>query len=130
MNRLSLRGLAAAITLTALLSLGCAKTNPTSSGGAAGVPVYLRTTDNTPVVTISRHVQIKGTVTNQSGLTIYDVRIAMTVYRDDPIFAKYTDTSEVKIPVLENGKSAPFSTFEMPGDQFIDAAPVWSYLPP
>jgi hypothetical protein len=122
--------LTVAVGAVALVPPGCSKKNPSSPGGAAGTPVYLQTTDGTPTVTISRHVQIKGRVINQSGLTIYDVRIEMTVYRDDPIFARVTDTSEVKIAMLENGKTADFSTFDMPGDQFINAAPVWSYLPP
>lgn len=113
--------------IVALLASGCAKKNPSSPGGPAGTPVML---NGIPFVSISRDVTISGTITNNSGLTIYDVRIELTVYRDDPVFANFTDTSGVKIAVLENGKSAPFSAYTIFGDKFVNAAPVWSYLPP
>lgn len=113
--------------IVALLAAGCAKKNPSSPGGASGTPVIL---NGIPFVSISRDVTISGTITNKSGLTIYDVRIELTVYRDDPVFANFTDTSGVKIAVLENGKSAPFSAYTIFGDKFVNAAPVWSYLPP
>jgi len=116
------------VALTALLlAAGCAKKNPSSPGGAAGEPVIL---NGVPFVSISRDVTISGTILNKSGYTIYDVKIEMTVYRDDPVFANFTDTSEVKIAVLENGKSAPFTAYTIFGDKFVNAAPVWSYLPP
>jgi hypothetical protein len=110
-----------------LIAAGCAKKNPSSPGGAAGEPVIL---NGVPFVSISRDVTISGTILNKSGFTIYDVKIEMTVYRDDPVFSNFTDTSGVKIAVLENGKSAPFSAYTIFGDKFINAAPVWSYLPP
>lgn len=109
-----------------LLLAGCAKKLPAGPGGATGTPVIL---NGIPFVSISRDVTISGTITNKSGLAIYDVRIEMTVYRDDPVFANFTDTSDIKITMLENGKSAPFSAYTLFGDRFVNAAPVWSYLP-
>ena len=110
-----------------LLLAGCAKKLPSGPGGPTGTPVIL---NGIPFVSISRDVTISGTILNNSGLTIYDVRIELTVYRDDPIFANFTDTSAIKIAVLEHGKSAPFSAYTIFGDRFVNAAPVWSYLPP
>jgi hypothetical protein len=83
-----------------------------------------------PIVGIARNVSISGTIENKSGLTIYDVRIELTVYRGDPVFANFTDTSDVKIAMLENTHIANFSAFTIWGDKFVNAAPVWSYLPP
>jgi len=124
--RIASRRLCLAV-LAALLPAGCAKKLPSSPGGASGTPVIL---NGVPFVSISRDVTISGTIENKSGLRIYDVRIEMTVYRGDPVSAYFTDTSEVKIAMLENTKIAAFTAFTIFGDRFVNAAPVWTYLPP
>jgi hypothetical protein len=106
----------------------CTKKLPSTPGTPPGQPVMInvRPVDSD----LARTITIDGSITNQSGRTIYDVRVGMTVYRDDPIFATVTDTSEIKISSLEPGLTAPFTTFQMKGDVFIEAFPVWTYLPP
>ena len=126
--RLSLKvGLVAALA-TLVLGTACSKKLPSTPGTPAGQPVMINVT---PVDSdLARTITIDGSITNQSGRTIYEVRVGMTVYRDDPLFATVTDTSDVKIGALAPGSTERFTTFQMKGDVFIDAFPVWSYLPP
>ena len=109
------------------LFAACSKDLPSSPGAPAGTPVYLQVE---PIQQISRDIHITARVVNQSGRTIYDVRLGMTVYLDDPVFAYRTDTSEVKLDLLQNGEVSRDATFQMSGDQFIDAFAVWTYIPP
>jgi len=113
--------------LTAALITGCAKDLPSSPGTPPGEPVLLQ---GSPVVNASREVTIDGNIINQSGRTIYQVRIGMTTYRDDPFFYNLTDTSEVKIDSIAHGDKRPFSAFRMKGDRFIEAFAVWTYFGP
>lgn len=109
----------------AVLLGGCAKKLPSGPGKPPGTPVVL---SNITFVSNLRPVTISGLVHNQSGYTIYNVQIEMTVYRSYPYYADFTDTSDIQIISLDVGKSAPFS-YSIYGDQFISANPVWSYLP-
>lgn len=111
-----------------VINLACSKDLPSSPAAPAGTPVII---NGQPQVGISRNIIYKnGTVLNQSGRTIYNFRIAMVVYRDDPFFTEATDTSEVKIASLAHGVTLPFSPFETMGDRFIDAFPVYEIIPP
>ena len=111
-----------------LLGLACSKDLPSTPATPAGTPVII---NGQPQVGISRNIIYKnGTVLNQSGRTIYNFRIALVVYRDDPFFAEATDTSEVKIASLAHGVTQSFSPFETMGDVFIDAFPVYEIIPP
>lgn len=110
------------------LSLGCSKDLPSTPATPAGTPVII---NGQPQLGISRNIIYKnGTVLNQSGRTIYNFRIALVVYRDDPFFTQATDTSEVKIASLDHGVTQGFSSFETMGDRFIDAFPVYEIIPP
>jgi hypothetical protein len=114
------------LSLVSLLLLaGCAKKLPSGPGTPPGTPVIL---GSITFVSKSRPVTISGLVHNQSGYTIYNVQIEMTVYRSYPTYANFTDTSDIQIVSLDDGQSAPF-TYSVYGDQFISADAVWSYLP-
>lgn len=122
-----LKRLLPATVLLALAAPGCQKELPSTPGTPPGEPVLLQ---GSPVPNASREISITGNIINQSGRTIYEVRVGMTVYRDDPFFATVTDTSEIKIDALAHGETAPFTNFRVKGDAFIEAFPVWTYFPP
>lgn len=105
----------------------CSKKLPSSPAPAAGTPVIVNVQDKTG---ISRNIRITGTVKNQSGITIYDVRIALEVYRDDPVFANFIDTSAIKIPVLPHDSTLSFGSHSTFGDVFINVFPVYEIIPP
>jgi len=117
------------LLVTALLALvaGCSKDLPSGPGAPPGEPVIL---NGTPKQGISRNISLVGTIENRSGRMIYDVRVAMKVYRDDPFFETVTDTSNIVIDSLAHGDTGSFTNIEVFGDRFIDAFAVWSYLPP
>lgn len=120
--------LVALLLLCGLWPAACSKDLPSSPATPAGTPVIM---NGQPQVGISRNIVYKnGTVLNQSGRTIYNFRVALVVYRDDPFFTEATDTSEVKIASLAHGVTQSFSAFETMGDVFIDAFPVYEILPP
>lgn len=73
---------------------------------------------------------MSGWVLNRSGYTIYNVRVAMKVYRDDPFFEFVTDTSDVFSASIPHGDSVSFPLFIMSGDKYVDSGPVYSLLPP
>jgi hypothetical protein len=111
-----------------LVPAACSKKLPSTPGTPPGAPVVLAHLDIR--VNASRVVNLQGWVMNRSGYMIYDVRIAMTVYRDDPDFTFFTDTSDVFIASIPNGDSASFPNFPLYGDRFVDAEPLYSLLPP
>jgi hypothetical protein len=120
--------IAAAGVALACLGLACSKDLPSSPGSPAGTPVIL---NGQWQKGISRNILFKDiSVYNQSGRTIYNVRVALVVYRDDPFFAEVTDTSEVKIVSLAHGATQKTTPFETMGDDFRGAFPVYEILPP
>lgn len=121
------RSLSILVLILTIASAGCSKDLSSGPCSPPGTPVLL---NGTPIVNLSRKVSIKGLIKNQSCFTIYDVRIGMEVYLDDPIFANVVDTSEVKIASLLHGDTASFSTYTMSGDVFIDVFLVYSFLKP
>lgn len=124
-----------ALTMLAggLLLAACTKDLPSSPGTPPGKEVvfhnlYVR-------ANASRQVIVNGRVYNQSGLTIYDVRIGMVTYfRTDTLgnFTILTDTSSADALVADSlpnkTESGDFSkTFT--GDSLIDVYPVYTFNP-
>jgi hypothetical protein len=68
-------------------------------------------------------------VINRSGFTIYRFQVAMTVYRDDPEFVTVTETSPVMHDSIADKDTVSLPNFEVRGDQFIGAVPVYDLLP-
>jgi len=114
---------------TALLALlaGCSKDLPSSPGTPPGEPVILNV-EYQPG--ISNNIRLTGSVKNQSGKMIYDVRVGYTVYREVPVPATVTETTAVLIPSLPHDSTESFPNQDIFGNAFIDAFPVWTYLPP
>ena len=112
----------------ALLGLACSKDLPSSPAGSAGEPVLI---NGKPEITMSGTIRYKeGVVKNRSGWPIYNFRVALVVYRGDPYFAEFTDTSEVLLTSLASGVEKPFAPVEVMGQAFVNAFPVYEILPP
>lgn len=111
----------------ALFAAGCAKDLPSSPGAPAGTPVLLT---GIPNENNSRQVSItSGKIKNQSGLTIYQVQVGVQVYRDDPVFATIDTIFDVNIDSLHNGDEASFVVQWFFADKFLNAYPVYSFVP-
>lgn len=117
-----------AIASALSLGLGCSKDLPSSPAPGAGTPVVV--TGNSRVGTSRNIVFENGKVKNQSGYTIYSVRVAIVVYRDAPIYAEATDTTAVLFTSMANGVEQGFGAIQVSGDQFRQAFAVYSLLPP
>lgn len=112
----------------AVMPAACSKKLPSSPGTPPGTPVLLIGLNPNP--TIGRKIQLSGSVLNQSGRTIYDVWIEVTAALDSPTTVILIDTSPAAIPVILNASTIEFKSFEVTGDRFIDAVPLYTYLPP
>ena len=113
----------------AVLTVGCSKSNlPSGPGSAPGTPVLVR---GTPIPNASRQYTVNpGSVKNQSGLTIYQVKIGVEVYRNAPFDESIDTVFDVGIDSLHHGDSTSFIVPYFFADKFLNMYPVYSYLPP
>jgi hypothetical protein len=118
-----------AIVLGMLTLAACSKELPSSPAGSAGDPVLMTGQPIGPGIS-RRIVWSNGKVLNRSGFTIYQFRVAMTVYRDDPLFVTVTETSSVMHDSIADKDTVNLPAYELSGDRFIGAAPVYDLLPP
>lgn len=118
-----------ALALGALLSLtlACSKDLPSSPAPGAGTPVIV--TGNARVGASRNIVFEDGEVLNQSGYTIYNVRVVIVVWRDAPFNAESTDTSAVLFTSMANTVRQGFGPLQVAGDAFRGASAVYSLLP-
>lgn len=126
MTRLKILG-SVVLALGLCLGLGCSKDLPSSPAPGAGTPVIV--TGNARVGTSRNIVFENGKVKNQSGYTIYNVRVAIIVWRNDPFNAESTDTSAVLFTSIPNTVTQSFGNLQVAGDAFRGAFAVYSLLP-
>lgn len=116
------------LVLLAGLAVACSKDLPSSPAPGAGTPVIV--TGNYRIGASRNIVFENGKVKNQSGYTIYGVRVALVVWRDAPFNAEHTDTSAVLFTSMANGVERTFGPLQVSGDAFRGVFAVYDILPP